>query len=397
VQRLSANQERLASAALREGTPGVLEMLSRTLSADVLLLDGQGRTLDAAGAGAGELEARVAALLDLDQGAPRRASFTHVDDTGHLTVQTLAMPSQRHGYLALASTRPFDANDRLLVGHAVTMVSIALEKPSQVREVEMRLKRGVFRALLRLGQDADMGLTRFFGFTPDSPVGVLVLRDVGPLRAAELAVTERLAEEQAPFLCTNVKDGLAVLLPAAGLAERSRRLYASVRTTLSRSVSGGVGNPVGLAQAADSLRQAATAARVASVQGHVLVRFADLGIFDLLLSTQSRDTLHAIASSVLRPIEEFDSAQRGDLIRSTSEFLMHNGQWEAASAALGVHRHTLRNRIDRVSELLGRDMEAAHTRSEVWLALKAREVLGMDSLLPADDPAGAASDLGDEE
>ena len=92
-----------------------------------------------------------------------------------------------------------------------------------------------------------------------------------------------------------------------------------------------------------------------------------------------------------------EMAQRGDLVRSTSEFLMHNGQWEAASAALGVHRHTLRNRIDRVSELLGRDMEAAHTRSEVWLALKAREVLGMDSLLPAEEPAGPGPDLGDEE
>jgi PucR family transcriptional regulator, purine catabolism regulatory protein len=34
-----------------------------------------------------------------------------------------------------------------------------------------------------------------------------------------------------------------------------------------------------------------------------------------------------------------------------------------------VHRHTLRKRIRRAGELLGRDMGSAGVRAELWLAL----------------------------
>jgi purine catabolism regulator len=32
----------------------------------------------------------------------------------------------------------------------------------------------------------------------------------------------------------------------------------------------------------------------------------------------------------------------------------------------------------RVAELTGRDLDSAHTRSEMWIALKARELLAQD-------------------
>ena len=66
-------------------------------------------------------------------------------------------------------------------------------------------------------------------------------------------------------------------------------------------------------------------------------------------------------------------------MKSLGSFLNHNGHWEAAAAELGVHRHTLRKRIDRVVELIGRDLDSAHTRSELWIALKARELLSLES------------------
>ncbi|WP_462286921.1 helix-turn-helix domain-containing protein [Nostocoides sp.] len=45
------------------------------------------------------------------------------------------------------------------------------------------------------------------------------------------------------------------------------------------------------------------------------------------------------------------------MLRTTAEFLLRNGHWESTAAALGVHRHTLRNRIDRISTLLERDLQ----------------------------------------
>ncbi|MFD7945372.1 helix-turn-helix domain-containing protein, partial [Streptomyces sp. NPDC059744] len=43
----------------------------------------------------------------------------------------------------------------------------------------------------------------------------------------------------------------------------------------------------------------------------------------------------------------------------------------AAAPDLGVHRHTLRYRMRRVEEILGRSLDDPDVRMELWLALKA--------------------------
>jgi purine catabolism regulator len=58
-------------------------------------------------------------------------------------------------------------------------------------------------------------------------------------------------------------------------------------------------------------------------------------------------------------------------------FLEQNGQWAATAAALQVHRHTVRNRIETVEWLTGRRMESAQDRHELWLALRARDTARM--------------------
>jgi purine catabolism regulator len=64
-----------------------------------------------------------------------------------------------------------------------------------------------------------------------------------------------------------------------------------------------------------------------------------------------------------------DRAGAGDLVGSLRAWLAHHGQWEPAAAALGVHRHTLRKRMRRAGDLLGRDLDEPGTRAELWLAL----------------------------
>jgi purine catabolism regulator len=51
------------------------------------------------------------------------------------------------------------------------------------------------------------------------------------------------------------------------------------------------------------------------------------------------------------------------------------GRWEMGAEALGIHRHTLRYRVRQAEELIGRDLSDAEDRLEVWLALKASDVL----------------------
>jgi len=83
------------------------------------------------------------------------------------------------------------------------------------------------------------------------------------------------------------------------------------------------------------------------------------------------DAVRAFADGMLRPLQEHDAKGRGDLVDSLRAWLSRHGQWDAAAADLGVHRHTLRYRMRRVEEILGRSLDDPDVRMELWLALKA--------------------------
>ncbi|HVH23992.1 MAG TPA: PucR family transcriptional regulator [Pseudonocardia sp.] len=58
-----------------------------------------------------------------------------------------------------------------------------------------------------------------------------------------------------------------------------------------------------------------------------------------------------------------------------------------AAAALGVHRHTLRNRIRRAAGLLDRDLGSAAVRAELWVALRLLDTPATVEPMPATHPS----------
>ncbi|MQA93562.1 MAG: hypothetical protein GEV11_02590 [Streptosporangiales bacterium] len=73
-----------------------------------------------------------------------------------------------------------------------------------------------------------------------------------------------------------------------------------------------------------------------------------------------------------RPLLEYET--RADLVGSLRAYLAAAGRWDAAAESLGVHRHTLRYRIGRIRDLLGRDLDDPTVRAELWLALQALDL-----------------------
>ena len=68
------------------------------------------------------------------------------------------------------------------------------------------------------------------------------------------------------------------------------------------------------------------------------------------------------AATLLAPLDD-------RLRESLRVWLACHGQWDPAAARFGVHRHTVRNRIKRVEELLGRSLDSPGVRAELWFAL----------------------------
>ncbi|MCF6523245.1 PucR family transcriptional regulator [Streptomyces sp. JJ36] len=131
----------------------------------------------------------------------------------------------------------------------------------------------------------------------------------------------------------------------------------------------GVSAPAGLPATAVAFKQADQALSVARRRGTALVEHEDVAAGSVL-PLLADDAVRAFADGLLRKLYEHDAHGRGDLVASLRAWLSRHGQWDAAAADLGVHRHTLRYRMRRVEEILGRSLDDPDVRMELWLALK---------------------------
>lgn len=367
VQRVVDQQEAMARETLVAGTPGVVRVLAQGLRTSVIVLGGDGRLLAECGPDSRRLIDTGHDIVGHGRSGRRLSSRVVPADGGYCTLQTLKVAQVLRGYLLVWSQEPLTALDRLLVAHAVSLISIELEKPAKVVDAEQRL-RGAATGELVLGHGGiDSGVLRYFGFDPGSDVIVGVLKDVGPLMAAERAVNDALAET-GPYLMHAAGDEVIVVI-GADSHERFGALHDDLSTHLKRRVQGGLSRSGDLTSAPMLCAQARAAAQVAD--GKVSA-FGDLGIFGIILGTRKAAELRLIAAP-LAALEGDD----GVLIGTLETVLANNGQIEPAATALGVHRHTLRNRLQRISKLMGIDLQSADTRAHLWVSLKARELLAI--------------------
>ncbi|MFE6835479.1 PucR family transcriptional regulator [Streptomyces sp. NPDC057705] len=117
--------------------------------------------------------------------------------------------------------------------------------------------------------------------------------------------------------------------------------------------------PDGLPAADAQARRALERAEAARTP---LARHAAPGFSGLVGEAEAR----AHAAALLAPLSP--------VLRETLRgWLAHHGGWDRTAAALGVHRNTVRQRVARCGELLGRDLDDPDTRMELWFALRWEE------------------------
>ncbi|NIH87040.1 PucR family transcriptional regulator [Amycolatopsis granulosa] len=328
VTATNAAQQELTRAALR-GPDAAVRRLARLLDGFVLLIDRRGTVVRSAPAAAATRLASVTAELARLRGGPASASFEV--DGQHVVVQVL----RHHGFLVAGRPEPFDRTSRHVLSAAASLLTLALARVRGVEDAQRRLRTALMRLLLA-GQRA---LVAEIVELPPEPVEVFAL--TGP---AERALD---ALDGGPAFCAEL-DGFVVAIAPEG--------YRMAGLT------GGVAAARGYADLAAAHRHAVSVA----ANGE-LVRFRG----DLVSLLPAEDA-QAFAATVLEPVERHDAAGRGDLLVSLAEWLRSHGQWDPAATRLGVHRHTLRNRMAKVAELTGRDLDDPDVRTELWMALRLR-------------------------
>jgi PucR family transcriptional regulator, purine catabolism regulatory protein len=336
--------ERLAEAVLEgRGLQALLAIVCNHLDCSLALVDEHGRVV-------------------AERHARKRLSF---DDA-------LELPVMAGGEIAtLKATRggeSFSEYDRLVLHHGQTALAFELSRRRAVSAAELRLAGDLLEDLEDNRLDDREAARRMaaFGLEADRDYAALLAVPRNGLSTEGLReqVAEQLEQQNVQYLSTARRDRAAFLVGASGerelltLARRVAQAEPHARVSVGRPARGaGLGRSLVEARAA-----------LDSANGDV-ASYRDLGSLELLLSLPDA-ALEAFIDRVLGP-----TAENTTLVGSLSALLDAGCRWSEAADELGIHRHTLRYRMDRLREQTGRHPDNPEQRMELWLAVKAGQAV----------------------
>ena len=391
LQRGAQVHERLEGLVIEgRGLDAVLGSLAAAIGGSAIVQDSAGREL-ARHPSKGPPSAPALKALSAEVATRRVSAALSAFEPGHpsLTHRALAVPVPgRRGadpvawLIVVSESEPLGEFERLTARQGAMIVGLELMRERVVRETERRLAGDLLAEALggRLDSDELRGRLRPFGIGAEAAVVVFELDDahagerVLELELANAGVPALVATSAVagtPLLCA-VIDGRAgdPVDLAADLRSALAAAQGRVRAAASRRT--GVGS---LRRAFHEARCALEATSLADGDAPDVASHRDLGAFTLLLSLQDEDALRLYSEGLLDPIEHTEGEYGGELLRSLEAYIEHNGNWERAARQLYCHRHTLRYRIRKIEELTGRDLSKATDRIELWLALRAKELV----------------------
>jgi purine catabolism regulator len=392
LERGTALHERLERLVLEgRGLGEVLGAVSAAVEGAACLLDGRGRVVaespGRARVAPDEALEALAAELSRRTSKGRRGPFA--PDGAGLGERSLVVPVPARGqgvpraWLAVVrESGPLADFDRFAARQGAIAVALELMRERIVTETERRLAGDVLAEALggHLAADELLGRLEPFGISEQAAALVFELDDPS---AAAATLEAALVESGNPALVATTsaagRDLLCALVDTGDedpveLARSMREALASdgarVRAAASR-----VAHVSAARRSFHEARCALEATSLGNGDSPDVASHRDLGAFTLLLALQDDDALRAYSDNLLAPIERTDGEYGDELLRSLEAYIEQNGQWERAARELYCHRHTLRYRIRRIEELTGRDLSRANDRIELWLALRARELI----------------------
>ena len=344
ITRALEVHERLAHAVLAgRGLDSLLAIVCNHLECSLALVDEGGRTL-------------------AERHAGPRLSFE-----GALELPVVGS-TERATLKAVRDGRPFGEYDRLVLHHGQTALAFELSRRRAVSAAELRLAGDLLEDLEsdRLDDREAHRRLAAFGLDPGGRYAALVAlpRDGVPPERLRRELAEELERRALRYLSA-ARRGRAAFLVEAETEDDIFTVARAVAAAKPRARLG-VGRPSAGRALGRSLLEARAALDAATSD---VASYRDLGSLELLLSLPDA-ALEAFVDRVLGPV-----AESPWLMDSLTALLDSGCRWSEAAAKLGVHRHTLRYRLERLREQTGRHPDDATERMELWLAVKANQAL----------------------
>lgn len=360
ARRALADQRQLTQAALRpDDTAALLTRLALIVDGAAATLDGDGRPeVGPLGPRRADLDlALAAAEIDRIRPGRLRAASSVAAGGATTTIQPLGLRGRPTGYLAVHAPGRATDQARSAVTTTVALLSLAAQRRDDRRTVDRDLRARTLELLVHADvRTARVVLAAAAGTgsgAVDLPARIRMLRATGPSDQLDDAV-RRL--EGGTRLVARVHDEVWVLVAPA-------RTRPTVDALADAGLRVGVGDAADLDDAARSHHGAGHALAAATTAAPV-VRWDELvgrGAVSLLDPAPAASFATAFLGSL---------GAAPELVPTLRSFLRHHGSRLKVAEDLGVHRNTVRNRVEQIEAALGRSLEDPQTRVDAWIALQ---------------------------
>lgn len=284
-----------------------------------------------------------------------------------------------------ASSDTFDDDAFVALERAAMGIAVRLAQASAVAEAQERFAAITLEELISgHATDIDDMIERAhsFGWDLRRPRAVLLASidpaEDGPVPTAPLATIAAAARATLgpdAIVWTRSSTIAALVAPASDASSERRELAETLRSELDHrvrtvTVSIGVGRRVERAHLlAGSFAEASRAVAVGRwAKGrHVTEVFDELGLERLLASTPTEDLVEFVDQAIGALIAH-DEANRTDLVETLATWLETRNMAEAARR-VHVHYNTLKNRLERIEEILGPVLSDAARALECEVAI----------------------------
>jgi PucR family transcriptional regulator, purine catabolism regulatory protein len=423
LRRSVAMQQHLVEALLDEHSVAALvRRLAELLDADVAVLDRRGGILArwSAQHWSADDDAFVArAWLEygrlVEHGAPRSVfelddryvAFREVRGAGR--VQQLLLVAHPAGRLI---SELADAS----LSFAQRLLEVELTSTRGSGDVRRRTRSGLLELLLhQRGNPVELAERLLYhGIEPNAPwrIAVLAVTPAGDRAPSPevvemilASVDEALEQRGLSFLSHRLAGEVLVLCQSPELSgdgtSAVRALFEELTATLRRQMNlsmtaaGVSGALTGVESVSRAIGQARLALRHGASRGEPFptTLFEDLGVQYVVLDSLSEAALRDLKRAVVDRLRAADDRRGTELVETLRAYVATDCSVVETAKALFLHRNTLRKRLSRIEQVLGIDLSSTGGRVEVYLGVRAADVLetrqtegGQD--LPAPVPGG---------
>ena len=364
-QRLINAQELLSQHAVSGGLEALGRQLSEVLDSAVAIVDNDGRSVLREDRGT---RCAAAAAVEAVR-AGRDSAGPTTEGDGFIHAYRMSSHGERFHALAVETPGPLGPSGRALIRHAAGLADILIRRPAHLRAARAELNTMAMALLLGVDNTADT-VDRVFGAVTDvrgRVRPVIIHGDHTGTVERVVSVVDAALQSRGRYLYSLRIGPTTVLLLFRG--DRGNRGITELLGASAAEVRLAIGPPVHWREldpnlVDDLVIDARSRALGVSGDGTGGARW--------LHDPAVRAALDARAAQTWERLLDHDRRNGTELADTLAAYLRGHGRITVCAGTLGVHRHTVRTRLGRISEVTGVDLSDPVACAELLLVIVTR-------------------------